>query len=283
MRMAEPTQMVVAPLSAARYRAAGRLMRRLRQLVVALHLRGLRRLYRDRPVPLGYWEAWWRALALLFRCPDCLAPRPEALVGAGASLQVPVLRDLLRDDRLGEWALDCASIERLWSALHQERPTTLVECGAGASSLVLGQYAAGVAMATGPVRVFSLEQDEAIQQRVAQRVRMSGLAEYVQLIHLPVREDGEYVALAERLPVWLGTRRIDFVLIDGPAGPAGCRRGTLPALARWCRAGARWFLDDAFRDGEFQILRTWAHTPGIRVDGIYPIGKGLATGIVTCP
>jgi len=56
-------------------------------------------------------------------------------------------------------------------------------------------------------------------------------------------------------------------------------------LAKFSHHGARWFLDDAFRDGELGILRKWQRLPGIEVNGIYPIGKGLATGyfVGSCP
>ena len=51
-------------------------------------------------------------------------------------------------------------------------------------------------------------------------------------------------------------------------------------LAPYSRAGTRWFLDDAFRDGELDILRNWARQPEFGVQGIVPIGKGLATGVI---
>jgi hypothetical protein len=45
----------------------------------------------------------------------------------------------------------------------------------------------------------------------------------------------------------------------------------------------RWFLDDAFRDGELGVLNQWTGLSGIFVDGIYPIGKGLGAGVVNDP
>ena len=58
---------------------------------------------------------------------------------------------------------------------------------------------------------------------------------------------------------------------------------TLPQLAPLCAAGAKWFLDDSLRDGELRALQVWANLPGITVQGIYPLGKGLATGFVMDP
>jgi hypothetical protein len=51
-------------------------------------------------------------------------------------------------------------------------------------------------------------------------------------------------------------------------------------LERFARPGARWFLDDAFRDGELDCLRGCHQLPRFAVVGIWPVGKGLAAGIV---
>ena len=55
----------------------------------------------------------------------------------------------------------------------------------------------------------------------------------------------------------------------------------LPDVAPLCADGATWFVDDAFRDAQLDLLATWARTPGIEVRGIHAlVGKGLATGRV---
>jgi len=99
--------------------------------------------------------------------------------------------------------------------------------------------------------------------------------EFVTVVHVPLREGPYDVG---KLGVVPPGGHVDWILIDGPSGPPGCRYWTLPALRGHCGPGARWFLDDAFRDGELAILRKWRNVSGIVVEGIYPIGKGLATG-----
>lgn len=74
--------------------------------------------------------------------------------------------------------------------------------------------------------------------------------------------------------------KVDWILIDGPAGSPGCRFNTLPTLLRFCHVGTRWFIADAFRDAEMKVLHQWQNIQNIAVEGIYPIGKGLATGQV---
>jgi hypothetical protein len=202
-------------------------------------------------------------------------PPLQSLAASGASLRVQELRELLFEDHVGTWALDARSLEFLWRKLLQDRPNTIIECGAGASTLMLARYAAHVSGA--PVVVISFEQDPSVKAQVEQRLAALG-ASTCRVLHAPVSASGDYafdiVAAAEQL----GSRRADWLLLDGPAGPDGCRLSTLPQLSPLCRAGARWFLDDAFRAGELGILREWQTMPGIHVDGIHPIGKGLATG-----
>src|SRR5262249_28776227 len=53
-----------------------------------------------------------------------------------------------------------------------------------------------------------------------------------------------------------------------------------PLLKLFLRPGARWFLDDGFRNSELYCLNAWSQMSWLTVDGIYPFGKGLATGRV---
>ena len=100
-------------------------------------------------------------------------------------------------------------------------------------------------------------------------------------MHAPLSVENAYQF--DKKLVWIAThaKLADCVIIDGPSGPPGCRLSTLPSIIEFCRHGTRWFLDDALRDGELAVLSEWSKHPGIVVEGIYPIGKGLATGVIT--
>jgi hypothetical protein len=244
-----------------------------------VHLRTLRALHGERPVPFAYWSAAHRLARGILAGADRLFSEPPPV--AGAVLGDPRVRELLMHDQLGGWSLDPPTIELLWTQLHRHRPGAIVECGSGASTLVLGQYLATSGVADG-VSV-SIEQDGAYREHVEARVAQHGLRRWCHVLHAPLTAHDSYQVDLAEVRSRLGSRPVDFLLIDGPSGRPGCRLWTLPALAPLCRRGARWFLDDAFRDGEMAVLRAWSRLPGVSVIGIHPVVKGLATGVIDDP
>ena len=250
--------------------------------IIGYHLKALRFLYGRRPVSLDYWFLYRSLVQKVFRSPDPLFSNHSQ--STGASLPIEELADLLHDDVLGGWALDGETISFLWTMMQRERPKVIIECGAGVSTLVfaksLGTNGLG---STDFTSVVSLEQNLGVKKALERRLERCGLQQGVTVLHSPVSKEGEYQLEPNELREHLGSEKVDWVVIDGPAGPDGCRASTLAFLARFCRPGARWFLDDAFRDGELGALNKWNGLPGIVVDGIYPIGKGLAAGIVSDP
>ena len=257
---------------------------RCRHRLMILHLQLLRVVYGQRPVPLSYWLAIRSVVRGFFRSPDPLFPPYASLQSTGAALRLPELQQLLWNDMLGTWTIDRTTIELFWGKLQRDRPAVVIECGAGASSLILAKYAARFCSGPrGSWSVLSLEQDPQVKQTIERRLAQHGLSEHVKILHTPISESGRYQLNPEELWEQLGTSKADWLLIDGPAGPEGCRVWTLTLLAKFCRPGARWFLDDALRDGELGILREWCHVPGVSVEGIYPTGKGLGTGLIEDP
>ena len=79
-------------------------------------------------------------------------------------------------------------------------------------------------------------------------------------------------------------RRADLVFVDGPANWLGkrgdCRFGTLPAARAWSNDGAVFAADDALRPRDLAIVRRWANLPFVDIEGIVPLGRGLAVGHV---
>ena len=257
-----------------------RLREQMHRAVITGHLSLLRRVAVTRPVPLPYWWTLRRMIRSIHDPPNPLLPPFSSFSSRGSALGVAELEALLRDDELGGWSLDAATITLLWKRLWRERPSVILECGAGLSTLVLACYADLLDEAC---TVISLEQDAATRESVQSRLDRAGLDGSVHVLSAPLADPGVYRFDEDRLTEILDARRIDWLLIDGPCGPPGCRVWTLPSLARWCRPGTRWFLDDGFRDGELQVLGQWRSMDGLTVDGICAVGKGLATGTVDSP
>lgn len=258
------------------------LARRFRLLEIScrIHLRLLRRAGGLRPISLTYWRSAQKVLGTLFAASDPLFPR-SYLVGTADSLSDPAIQKLFEGQELGGWALDAASLSFFWRQLQEDQPSTIVECGSGKSTLLFAHYAS-IRRRAGhtDVRVISLEQCPSVVRDVEASLAERGLQDYVSILYCPVDEKGVYQMDESRLAAALGGRGIDLLVIDGPSGPQGCRVATLTGLARYCRPGARFFLDDSFRDAELMVLDYWAVTPGIKVEGVYPVGKGIGSGLV---
>ena len=247
---------------------------KLRTFAIDLHLRLLRLFFKTRPIPLEYWLRWKSILGGSFV--DVLAPGT-----AKAELKTPELRPLISVTQRGGWALDAATLDLVWNRLVQEQPKTVLECGAGTSTVMFAKYASMIGGEN--VRIVALEQDAETKSQVEHQLAQGGGNASIRILHSPLSPRSEYQFDRPEMRHLTQPEGADWIFIDGPAGPDGCRTHTLQVLAQYSRAGATWFLDDAFRDGELETLRVWSKTRGLTVEGIYPIGKGLATGKIEHP
>src|SRR5437016_3269421 len=84
--------------------------RRLIRGLIDCHRRALALFYEKRPVPLSYWLSFRSAVAALSHSPDPLLPNQNCLWSSGASLPIRELKEVLRHDLLGMWALDADTI-----------------------------------------------------------------------------------------------------------------------------------------------------------------------------
>lgn len=250
--------------------------RRAQRALAALLLWLSGKLCGDRPLSLTFWLRLRLVIRLVARSQACLAVgstnTSRSLVG------IPELANVYSGQTLGGWSLDPDTIRFLWRSLLRESPKCILEFGSGKSTLMLAAYAQIRYPDT--VTVISLEQNaEECGQTLAMLTRL-GLEQFANVIWAPVDEFGTYEISTAHLAAVVRERSPDWVLIDGPSGPPGCRVNTLLNFGQICAPFASWYLDDAFRDGELAILNRWSHTCGLRVDGIHPIGKGLARGII---
>lgn len=248
----------------------------LRGIVMGAHAAVVRLILGERPVPLSY--LWCISLPLKWMGEGALMPLPRRRMARTAEFLPFELKELLGESELGMWAMDDQTIAYLWKELQRRKPRTILECGAGVSTLVLAAYAAS--QPDREVHVVSVEQSEDVRRATAVQLRSRGIGERVNVLHVPLNEAGSYDLQPDELLKATVGRPFDCVVIDGPAGPSGCRTPILPAVTSMCAPGARWFLDDALRGSEINTLASWSSRNDIEIAGVVMVGKGLAIGIV---
>jgi hypothetical protein len=258
--------------------------REIHNRTILLNLWVLKTFFGGRPVPLPYWVLLRSIAGATYDDNDPLFPAHAFERTKGSEIGITELSRIFENDLVGLWTLDKATIRFLWSRLFRERPCVIIECGAGLSTLMLGTYSKLIeSRFRHRTAVLSLEQDQEVATEIQERLRECRLDDYVHVFFAPLSDEGRYTPDASALSQHLGEQKADWLLIDGPAGPEGCRQWTIPTLSRFCRPFTKWFLDDAFRDGEIRVLRAWSRSKGIEVQGIYPFGKGLGTGVISKP
>ena len=237
-------------------------------------------------LPLGYWWTLSTVLDRVVGGEDSLLPSrvslSECLVPPGYATEA------LEGVTLSQWTLDGSAIADLVQQLDERQPATILEFGSGVSTLVLAAYcrARRTNQSTDP-HVFSLEQDERQVVRTRQALSERKLDQSGTVVHAPVKERRawgldvlSYDINGSGLFGLLAGRVVDFLLIDGPAGPYATRVETLADVLPACSGSAYWLMDDAFRSGELHLLHLWSQMGLVQRVRVVPIGKGAADGLL---
>jgi hypothetical protein len=132
----------------------------------------------------------------------------------------------------------------------------VLEIGSGLTTLVLGTL-----LGRRNVPVWTLEHHEEYFHHTQARLIRCGLTN-VQLTFAPLRDYGEFVWYDPPLDAL--PRDFSIVVADGPPGDVkGGRFGLLPVLRSNFASGVIILLDDAEREKEQAVLRTWASEYGL--------------------
>jgi predicted O-methyltransferase YrrM len=152
---------------------------------------------------------------------------------------------------LGSWKADTGFLKLIVDHIESQHPPSVVELGAGASSLVIGR----ALQKYGQGRLLSLDQHEDFIHATTEWLREHGI--YADLRHAP---------LGPRAGGWPGIwyetgplpDRIDLLVIDGPPWTVHpLVRGAAEALFERIPVGGVILLDDAARPGERMVARRW--------------------------
>lgn len=174
---------------------------------------------------------------------------------------------------LGSWKADTHFLWRIVRQIAVARPQTVVELGAGASTLV----AARALALNGGGHLLSYDQHGDFAAGVADWLRAHDLSADIRpapLVRAPGGWPGLWYAL-DGLP-----ERIDFLVIDGPPWSIHpLVRGAAEALFPLIPVGGAVLMDDGSRPGERIVARRWARRwPGFRFEHL-PGGAGAILGV----
>ena len=156
-----------------------------------------------------------------------------------------------------DMALDGASLLSIVSHILRSDVRSVVECGSGVSTVMIGNLFKG----RGEGHLFSLEEDESWFGHMQTFIAAQGLDDYVTLLYAPIADwvgSGRWYdrsvaqLILDRLP------RIDLLLVDGPQGKVEqSRYGALPCFAPILDASSLIMLHDLDRAAERAVLERW--------------------------
>lgn len=175
----------------------------------------------------------------------------EALIGLYRDLDglpsLPPLRG---------WALSPDTARVLHGLIRTYRPRHVLECGSGASTIMLGHL-----MMAGVIdRVTSLEHEPIYLELTRQRLRTAGLLDVVDLRFAPLTDRTVGAKTARWYDVDLSSiDPVDLAIVDGPPSKAAAqaRYPAVPILAPLMNPGCLIVVDDYERKDEIDMVGAW--------------------------
>ena len=179
------------------------------------------------------------------------------------------------------WATSPDVLLRLHAHIMSTRPSVVVECGSGASTLVI----ADALRQNGVGRLISMEHDAFYGAQTMDTLKAEQLESWVDLRIgelTPWEHDHLNPEDAEKPSYWYqaslldDVTNVDLLWVDGPPG-ATClfsRYPALPVLADRLSPQAEVWMDDTIRQEEKDICDRWAELYGFNV-AYLPLEKGL--------
>lgn len=154
------------------------------------------------------------------------------------------------------WSAAADFLELIINHCLQNKPSTILECSSGLTSLVLARCC----QLNSQGQVYSLENGKEYVENTSQQLIDFELGQYVEIIHAPL----EAKTINNHDFMWYSTnnipdKSIDMLVIDGPPGfiQKHSRFPALPLLYDQLANDCVIFLDDAARDDEKTIIEMW--------------------------
>ena len=189
---------------------------------------------------------------------ELLRARHESLREVRNSADASALAGWLgdRSPPPGAWAIE-PDFARLIADQLTRNPDTVVECGSGTTTLLIG----GFLRRNGRGQVFSLEHDSRFAESTQRQIEAAGLSDVCQVIYAPLKPQ----AFGDEVLGWydldcLGglPEAIDLLVVDGPpADGPWARWPALCVLGDRLRPNASILVDDGRRREECRMVFRW--------------------------
>jgi predicted O-methyltransferase YrrM len=195
----------------------------------------------------------------------------EALIGLYRDLDgLPTLPPLRG------WAVSPDTARLLHGLIKTYRPRHVLECGSGASTVMLGH----LQMAGLIERVTSLDHEPLFFELTRQRLRTAGVLDVVDLRFAPLTDR----IANDRTAPWYdidtdGIEPVDLVIVDGPPSNTGpqARYPALPILAPVMNPGCLIVVDDYERQDELLMVDAWREQYPVELIALdHKVEKALA-------
>lgn len=175
---------------------------------------------------------------------------------------------------LGSWKADTGFLHRIVDAIELLRPTTVVELGCGASSLV----AARTLALNGGGRLVSYDQHGGFVEATKGWLEEEGVTASIR--HAPLRPEASGDWPGSWYDLHDVPEAIDLLIIDGPPWTVHpFVRGAADQLFGRLRPGGMVLLDDAARPGERVVARRWRRRwPNMRFERVGGSTAGTLAG-----
>lgn len=170
----------------------------------------------------------------------------------------------------GQWAMEPIHLFNLLTQLQATKTDVIVECGAGASTLMI----ANLLRQKGQGRIFSLEEDLEWYRFMSRHIATQHLGEYVTLVHAPLEPhaiDGEnaveWYSIERVNEILYHVDHIDVLIVDGPKSTTMLSRfPALPVFLSKMKSDTLVVLDDVNRLQEQTVLSEWQKLCALEID-----------------
>lgn len=165
------------------------------------------------------------------------------------------------------WAMEPTDLQNLLATIQYHQYRTVVECGAGMSTLLIGKLLKQL----GGGHIYSLDEDENWFEVIRTAVVFNDLTDYVTVIHAPLApnaESGElWYAPEQARQILASAKHIDVLVVDGPKSVSALSRfPALPFFAGALDSNSLIVLDDSRRNNEKAVIDHWRKRFNIEVE-----------------